>query len=470
MQISLQICIFCAIMQVNNQRRAIYFMSTIKVDFSIQTGKVKPMHAVNNGPVYKFAVDQRITNIDYFISAGIPYARNHDAAFFSTYGGEHTVDVHNIFKNFDADPYDPASYWFAATDEYIKVCEHAGVRTFYRLGSKIEHGVQKFGTLPPKDFKKWAIICEHIIRHYTEGWANGFHYDIEYWEIWNEPDLSEDESDHKPCWGGTKTEFFELYKTAATHLKKCFPHLKIGGPAVANRKGWSEDFLASLDGAPLDFFSWHRYAYNPRKIEALIRKYRELLDSNGFTETESILNEWNYVKGWTGDAWLYSLKTEKSLKGASFITSVMCIGQREDVDMLMYYDARPCGMNGMFSTDFVCERLKGYYPFYMFGQLYKLDSAVLTEMDDENLYAVAAKSDTEAAVMFTRYNDEDIPNDTVKVDFCGFGDNGTEVEVFILNEEHDLNTCFKATYYGEKFSVELSVPNYTSYLIKMKNL
>ena len=144
--------------------------------------------------------------------------------------------------------------------------------------------------------------------------------------------------------------------------------------------------------------------------------------------------------------------------------------QELGVDMLMYYDARPCGMNGMFSTDFVCERLKGYYPFYMFGQLYKLDSAVLTEMDDENLYAVAAKSDTEAAVMFTRYNDEDIPNDTVKVDLCGFGDNGTEVEVFILNEEHDLNTCFKATYYGEKFSVELSVPNYTSYLIKMKNL
>ena len=87
-------------------------MSTIRVDFTTSTGKVKPMHAVNNGPVYKFAADQRITNIDHFIAAGIPYARNHDAAFCSTYGGEHTVDVHNIFKNFDADETDPASYIF----------------------------------------------------------------------------------------------------------------------------------------------------------------------------------------------------------------------------------------------------------------------------------------------------------------------------------------------------------------------
>ena len=44
----------------------------------------------------------------------------------------------------------------------------------------------------PKDFKKWAVICEHIIRHYTEGWADGFFYDMPYWEIWNEPDLDSD--------------------------------------------------------------------------------------------------------------------------------------------------------------------------------------------------------------------------------------------------------------------------------------
>ena len=51
---------------------------------------------------------------------------------------------------------------------------------------------------------------------------------------------------------------------------------------------------------------------------------RELLDSYGFTKTESILNEWNYVRSFCGDDWLYSLKAEKGLKGASFTTAVMC--------------------------------------------------------------------------------------------------------------------------------------------------
>ena len=72
-------------------------MDKLTVDFAVPVGKVKPMHSTNNGPVYKFAPDQRITNVEAFREAGIPYARNHDAAFYSTYGGEHCVDVNFIF-------------------------------------------------------------------------------------------------------------------------------------------------------------------------------------------------------------------------------------------------------------------------------------------------------------------------------------------------------------------------------------
>ena len=49
-----------------------------------------------------------------------------------------------------------------------------GTKVFYRLGASIEHK-KKFGTFPPADFKKWAEICEHIIHHYTQGWANEFY-------------------------------------------------------------------------------------------------------------------------------------------------------------------------------------------------------------------------------------------------------------------------------------------------------
>ncbi|MBO4432198.1 MAG: hypothetical protein J5852_01570, partial [Clostridia bacterium] len=67
-------------------------MKKMTVNLSKTVGIMKPIHAVNNGPVYKFKEDQRVTNIDYFRAAGIPYARNHDASFYSAYGGEHTVD------------------------------------------------------------------------------------------------------------------------------------------------------------------------------------------------------------------------------------------------------------------------------------------------------------------------------------------------------------------------------------------
>ena len=175
----------------------------LSVDLSESNGKIKPMHATNNGPCFKFTEDQRITNISAFREAHIPFCRTHDASFYSDYGGEHSVDILAVFPDFDRDENDPASYDFVLTDEYLRTMTYAGCEPFYRLGSKIEHWQKKYGTLPPKDFAKWARICEHIIRHYTEGWANGFRYNIRYWEIWNEPDGAADDADpvDKKCWG-----------------------------------------------------------------------------------------------------------------------------------------------------------------------------------------------------------------------------------------------------------------------------
>ena len=72
--------------------------------------------------------------------------------------------------------------------------------------------------------------------------------------------------------------------------------------------------------APLDFFSWHCYAYDPAWVGARARTFREMLDRHGFRKAESILNEWNYVKGWTGE-WVYSLEVES---GAAKLRKVSC--------------------------------------------------------------------------------------------------------------------------------------------------
>lgn len=95
-------------------------------------GKVMLTHAVNNGPI---APNVRgVTNFELYKAAGIPYARNHDASFYSSFGGEHTVDVHRIFKNFDADENDPAAYTFDPTDKYVSDTISVGTKVFIGLG------------------------------------------------------------------------------------------------------------------------------------------------------------------------------------------------------------------------------------------------------------------------------------------------------------------------------------------------
>ena len=414
----------------------------LSVDYGKDAGPVKRMNAVNNGPVYTKNADQNLGNLVPFREANIPFARTHDASFFSRYGGEHTVDVHLIFRDFDADPCDPASYDFQLTDEYMETIAAAGTEVFYRLGSKIEHESKKYGTLPPKDFHKWAVICEHIIAHMNEGWADGHHYGITYWEIWNEPDGSPDDAPyaaHK-TWGGTREQFYNLYAVTAKHLKEKFPYIKVGGPALCwENPAWTRPFLKRVaeENIPLDFFSWHKYGVDAGAYGSSCRTARALLDEAGLRETESILNEWNYVKSFSDEAWRESLKTEISMKVAAFIAAVMSVCQNEPLDMLMYYDARPCGMNGLFSSTFY-EKLKGYYPVFTWGRMRRLGRTAAAECSVPDIYATAATDGKDAQMtMITYYTDRDgaLPK-TFTVELRGALKE--EHTLFLLDGTHDL--------------------------------
>ena len=456
--------------------------TNVTIDFGKTIGKVKPMHAVNNGPSCTLdgsgmgwdshARDQtkiRNGNLAEFRAAGIPYARTHDASFYPTYGLEHTVDVHAIFPDFDADPYSPDSYDFVCTDHYLDMIEAGGAKVFYRLGSRIEHEIKKYGTVMPKDFQKWAVICEHIIRHCTEGWANGSYRDIEYWEIWNEPDLDADDAENKRCWSGTKAQFFEFYHVAATHLKKCFPHLKIGGPGLSHDIQWTEDFLSQLK-APLDFFSWHVYPYDTKKTAKRASTVRHLLDKYGFEKSESILSEWNYVHDWAGDDMAYSLIQQKKIKGAAFNLATMFTCQHGSVDMLMYYDARPCAWNGMFDFVQIGKVItKAYYSFPMFDALYRLGRSTYCHSDNESVYVCAATDSKEAAFIVTHFDNDDSNKGTqISVDLKGLPcENGTEIEVYLLDGDHDLTLMDSIICYGDKIVLKRLLPNYTSYLVKI---
>lgn len=443
-------------------------MPKITIDFKKSNGVIKPMNAVNNGPLAPTV--RGTSNNELYKALGIPYARNHDASFHSGFGGEHTVDVHRIFKNFDADENNPNSYTFEPTDKYVKDTFDAGTKVFYRLGASIEHGY-KYGTHPPKDFHKWARICEHIIRHYTEGWANGFYYDIEYWEIWNEPECTNADGSN-PCWQGTEEQFIELYSAAAKHLKNCFPHIKIGGPAFTTpwRNDFKRKFLKTVkeNNIPLDFYSFHRYAKEPSGIyEAAIEGYEALREA-GIENTETILNEWNYVKGWIGDAWKDSIDAWKGLKGSSFIVGSMCACQYSPLDMLMFYEARPSTMCSLFETDRPWVALKGYYSFKMFGELYKLGEAIEISCNDSEIYVAAAKNKNKAAILLTYFADEteekskNIIIDSKNLDIPT---NGC-VKYYLLDEYND---CVMVKEEAISNTIALNIGLYNSYLIVFEN-
>ena len=443
-------------------------MVNLKINLTETAGEIKRMNAVNNGPTYP-SIRKSYTSFDDYAALHIPYARNHDASFFNGYGGEHTVDVHRIFKNFDADENDPASYIFEPTDDYVKYTYEAGTKVFYRLGASIEHEY-KYGTRVPKDFAKWARICEHIIRHYNEGWADGFEYGREYWEIWNEPECQNSPTNH-PCWQGTDEEFIELYCVAAKHLKSCFPNLKIGGPAFC--APWPDcqirvDFLdrAARENIPLDFYSYHCYGKDIQRFEEAITVAREELDKRGLTNVETILNEWNYIRGWNGENWQYSLRSERGLKGSSFIAAVMATGQALPLDMLMYYDARPCGMNGLFAHE-TYEPLKGYYSFVMFDNLVKLGTHVKSDYVTDDVYSCAATNGTDSAVMLTYYHEDDeSENKTVELEIEGNRGN-TRAEIYILDEDNNLKLLNKQYFTSEKFTLVLDMKIHTSVLVKL---
>ena len=379
----------------------------VSVDPALEVGPIKPMNAANNGP--------NGPTFKAYKALRVPYGRTHDTPLGEVWSS-HVVDINQIFPDWNANVNNPKSYDFDLTDEMLQDMIKAGTEPFFRLGQSIEHESKKYGIYPPKDYKKWAKICEHIIRHYTEGWADGYKWDITYWEIWNEPDLDDPDDRWKTdprTWGGTQEQFYELYEVTAKHLKKCFPHLKIGGPAFANPRKYGPPFLDYLKktDTPIDFFSWHMYHRRPVRVSEDVHVVRQILDEKGFTNVESILNEWNYNKSWTEKDY-YSRYVRRSIKAAAFMAGVMSECQNGPVDMLMYYDLRPnTTWNGAFMPH-TYDILPAYWALYYWAELVDYGTQVKSSCEENDIYTCAAKSaDGNVRLIVVRYHETDAEQD-----------------------------------------------------------
>ena len=416
--------------------------SSIKVA-TVSKGPVKPMHSVGQPPILGW---DDYSMFHYLKEIGVKYSRLHDTG--GAFGKGIYVDIPNLFRDFDANPYDPASYDFAFTDKLLQAMIDNDIEPYFRLGVTIENScnVKAYRIFPPKDNLQWARICEGIIRHYTQGWANGFNWNITHWEIWNEPENMPDPMENH-MWRGTFEQYLALYETASKHLKSIFPHLMIGGyascgmyaitrsigydlyPASKRRFDFLLksflDFVAFVkkNKCPLDFFSFHFYdvAKNAKKQIEFIRK---TLDDAGLTKTEMSLNEWMVsIGGQIGN-----------MKQAAYIAAMIVEMQQLPVDDAELYDAR-CGM-GAYSPLFdpiTHEPRRAYYCLKAFNELYQLGNDLKVTGIPEGMYAAAAQKGAKHALMLVNISEKEQPLD------IDFGVKPKAVKCFCIDETHNLD-------------------------------
>ena len=441
-------------------------MAIIKVDTSKQTKQIKPMHAMGQPPFVGGFRKFDFTPMKHLQNANVPYSRLHDVG--GAFGGNRFVDIGNIFRDWSADETDPASYSFAFTDHLLAAMQEYDLKPIFRLGETIENQmtIEPIRIHPPKDYAKWARICEHIIRHYNEGWAGGYRYGIEYWEIWNEPENGPT-PELNQMWTGTAEQYFALYDVTARHLRACFgDSIKIGGygscgfggifyhpekygidyPAKEIGPNYEKDtyrvtFLLDFlkyvreHRSPIDFFSWHSY-YNVEKTVIMDEFLHQTLTEYGFGDLETHLNEWNNANGTT-----FGLTVHGSSFASASVASMMLAMQDAHTDMLCYYDSRlqASSYGGLFAP-LTGEPVCTYYSFVAFGRLYALGTQVECRIDcaQKGLYAVAATDGKRHALMISNQTGETQALQPEGVDLA-------EARIYTIDQRHLLSMAFDAT-------------------------
>ncbi|MBC8054207.1 MAG: glycoside hydrolase [Sphingobacteriaceae bacterium] len=224
-------------------------------------------------------------------------------------------------------------------------------------------------TSPPKDYAKWGELVSEFTKHCIARYGLP-EVKTWYFEVWNEPNL-------KAFWNGTKSQYFELYKSSAMAIKAIDKSLRVGGPATSNFvpddrfdgeiedktkhkthtvkdlntlewKGvWIKDFInyCSKENLPLDFISTHPYptdwALDPgtkkggqgvRKVDATkedLTWLKNTIAQSPYPKAEIHLTEWSSSPSPRDPA-------HDSLQAAAFIikTNLDSIGI---VDSLAYW-------------------------------------------------------------------------------------------------------------------------------------
>lgn len=368
----------------------------INVDFSKSAGKIKPLLALNSGPLATASLSVDLSETLREMGVSCIRTRSHPVG--------RVIDVHNLFPNFDLDERFPESFNFAPTDVYLRAAKDMGASILLCLGESSEpYELKRFSTIPD-DPEKWASVCERIIAHYNEGWGSGMKLGIKMVEIAFPIESMQNPDD--------RIRFFELYRTVSTRLRARFPRIKIGGfssggfhslnhydPTDIERGyiDFLEDFLSYITSpetaSPFDFFTWSCNAETPEELSLHMNYARNYLNQYGLKRTQSVVSDFSIDK---------NRATYRDRAYPALLTSSLILAQKGDAAML-FIDGNP-ESDGCPLFSLEDRRTPHTYAAYnalsAFGTLASLGTTVSVSEDYRHaIYSLAAFDGERGAIL-----------------------------------------------------------------------
>lgn len=432
----------------------------VTANFGEETGKIRPaLHSSGFGPTICSFSEQAKADVK---AMGFAYARTHDWALINP--NERVCDYFHIFPLMHLDATDPKNYVFGPTDYLLKrTREEMGLDVFFRLGTSIEHSGKKvhFNTLVPEDFGKMAEIFAATVRHYNRGWADGHKWNIKYWEVWNEPDgtdnMWERASGSEGLSGpeleayrdGLRADYVRFFVTVLKRLKAEFgDEIKVGGPALCTlNEVWVRDILAGCReaGVAPDFISWHGYRSDPMQFNRDAEKARRLCAEYGFPKCELIVNEWHYFGenyGWNelrhSDPKVVARVWDGpdghcSIRSAAFTLATLANLQRSELDQAYFYGCRHSGTWGF--KDAHEKKFKVFYALKLFGDLVRDYSDICASTSEGTVTTLAVKNAAgRKGLLVVDYGGTDRQ---IRVKVCGVA-SGAKASCVVLDNLNDL--------------------------------
>ena len=356
------------------------------VDFGRVTGRIRPQHCIS----YAFRGGRGFVGEFHRALGAEEQPFSHMRKFAIGYGK--SVEIPYIFRNFDADANDPASYYFPQTDESMEDFSTYAKNKIYTLGAPRELFEPHIYCTVPKDYEKWAEVACNIVRHYNEGLWDGYRYGIGYLEIWDSPDM-------KGCWDGTPEEYYALYEVAARAIKRMDPTLKVGGAsfALADERGFGflEGFLRFVTerGLPLDFVTFKAFDSDPNGASYRAARVRGLLLAYGLSP-EIFLTGYGCVDEAADQRERF--RHLRDMRGACYLSGTMMEMQRQGIDASILFDMRT---DGMYTAvlDWYGDLQKPAYALFAYKELYDLGAEVATS--GHGLSVLASKGDAGRAAI-----------------------------------------------------------------------